>query len=327
MSLRTSLLVLLGSAALIAAMPSIAYGQSSSDSTSEESALGRWDIQVEDPDGTYPSWLEITRRDGALQGRFVGRFGGARRVDELSVDGSQVRFALPPQFESREQPLEFEGEWSGDTMSGETRNDHGELVQWSAHRAPKLKSGRRVRWGHEAALLAASSLQGWHARGGGDKTCWELNDGTLASTGECSDLVTVRRYDDFKLHLEFMVPPGSDSGVHLRGRYEIQLADDTGGAEERDSTALTGGLYGFLPPLRPAARPAGEWQSLDVTLIGRTLTVVLNGETVVDAQEIPGITGDALDSDEGAPGPIVLQGGLGPVSFRNIVITPALHEL
>ena len=57
--------------------------------------------------------------------------------------------------------------------------------------------------------------------------------------------------------------------------------------------------------------------------MGRVLTVVLNGERVIDRQVIPGITGGALDSDEGAPGPILLQGDHGPVEFRKITLTPA----
>jgi hypothetical protein len=135
--------------------------------------------------------------------------------------------------------------------------------------------------------------------------------------------VTKRAFQDFTLHLEFRVGPGGDSGVHLRGRYEIQLRDRTTfNPEEAASTA--GSVYGFIgTPLTAAGRP-DEWQALDVTLIGRHVSVALNGKHVIDDQEIPGITGDALDSNEARPGPIVLQGYLGPVAFRNIVLTPAL---
>jgi hypothetical protein len=83
-------------------------------------------------------------------------------------------------------------------------------------------------------------------------------------------------------------------------------------------------VYGFLPPNEDAARKAGEWQTFDITLVGRLVTVALNGKTVICSQEIPGITGGALDTDEGAPGPLMLQGDHGPVEFRNIVLTPAI---
>ncbi len=86
----------------------------------------------------------------------------------------------------------------------------------------------------------------------------------------------------------------------------------------------TGGIYGFLAPSPEQPRKPGEWQTYDITLVGRVVTVVQNGHTSIDQQEIPGITGGALDSDEGRPGPIYLQGSeAGHVAFRNIVITPA----
>jgi hypothetical protein len=89
------------------------------------------------------------------------------------------------------------------------------------------------------------------------------------------------------------------------------------------SSTLFSGVYGFLTPNQMAANPAGEWQIFDITLVGRKVTVVANGKTVICDQIIPGITGGALDSKEGEPGPIFLQGDHGPVEYRNIVITPA----
>ena len=84
-----------------------------------------------------------------------------------------------------------------------------------------------------------------------------------------------------------------------------------------------GGVYGFLTPCLNAAKPAGEWQTIEITLIGRAVTIVLNGERVLDRQAIPGITGGALDSREGDPGPILLQGDHGPIEFRKLTLTPA----
>jgi hypothetical protein len=112
----------------------------------------------------------------------------------------------------------------------------------------------------------------------------------------------------------------SNSGVYLRGRYEVQIQDDFGKPAESHGA---GGLYGFLTPTTNAIKPAGEWQTYDITFIGRQLTVVLNGQTIIDRQEIPGVTGGAIDSAEGTPGPIMLQGDHGKVWFKNIVITPA----
>ena len=83
-----------------------------------------------------------------------------------------------------------------------------------------------------------------------------------------------------------------------------------------------GGIYGFIAPTADAAAPAAEWQAYDIRLVGRVVTVRLNGVEIISSQEIPGITGGALDSNEGSPGPLMLQGDHGPIEFRNIVITP-----
>jgi hypothetical protein len=122
------------------------------------------------------------------------------------------------------------------------------------------------------------------------------------------------------LHIEFRYPKESNSGVYLRGRYEVQVEDNKG---KEPSSTYFGGVYGFLTPNEMAAKAAGEWQSYDITLVGRKVTVVANGKKIICDQNIPGITGGALDSNEGAPGPIMLQGDHGPIEYRNIVITPA----
>ena len=135
-----------------------------------------------------------------------------------------------------------------------------------------------------------------------------------------SNLITNRKFTDFKLHIEFRYPKESNSGVYLRGRYEVQVADSKGQEPLKD---LLGAIYGFIPPSEMVARDAGEWQWYDITLIGRMVTVSCNGKMVICNQAIPGITGGALDSNEGEPGPIYLQGDHGPVDYRNIIITPA----
>jgi hypothetical protein len=82
-------------------------------------------------------------------------------------------------------------------------------------------------------------------------------------------------------------------------------------------------MYGHLTPSVNSAKPAGEWQTIEITLVGRAVTIVLNGERVIDRATIPGITGGALDSHEGQPGPVLLQGDHGPIDFRKLTLTPA----
>ena len=195
----------------------------------------------------------------------------------------------------------------------------GQKATWSGARAPSLRRAVPPAWGEPITLFNGNALDGWRPVGDGDSQ-WSVVDGILRNAGSGANLVTVQKFEDFKLHLEFRVPKGENSGVYLRGRYELQI-DDAAGLEP--SSHHLGGIYGFIAPSENVARAAGEWQSMDVTLVGRMLTYTLNGTTVICSREIPGITGGALDSAEADPGPLLLQGDHGPVDYRNIVITPA----
>jgi hypothetical protein len=129
-------------------------------------------------------------------------------------------------------------------------------------------------------------------------------------------------FQDLMLHIEFNVEPKSNSGVYLRGRYEVQILDNPDQKMALDSHGC-GGVYSRIAPKVVAAKQAGAWQALDITLVGRHITVVLNGATIVDGV-VEGITGGALDPFEGEPGPLMLQGDHGKVRFRNILVTPAI---
>jgi hypothetical protein len=135
-----------------------------------------------------------------------------------------------------------------------------------------------------------------------------------------TNLVTTAKFTDFKLHVEVNCPQSGNSGIYLRGRYEVQVEDSD---DPEPLSVHLGGIYGFLVPNENVSKGPDAWQAFDITLVGRRVTVVLNGKTIICDQTIPGITGGALDSDEGAPGPIYLQGDHGPVQYRNLVLTPA----
>ena len=148
-----------------------------------------------------------------------------------------------------------------------------------------------------------------------------MENGSLITPGNGPELIHDGKFEDFKLHVEFNCSENSNSGVYLRGRYEVQIETDS---IEEPPSHHTGGVYGFLAPTPELPRKAGEWQSFDITLLGRWITVVQNGQTIIDNKEIPGIAGGALDSHEELPGPIYLQGSeKGHVSYRSIVIKPA----
>jgi hypothetical protein len=298
-------------------------------SKSDPPVCGRWDLIVQGSQGDYPSWLEV-RLSGrtTLVGSFVGRFGSARPISRVELDGGRVHFSAPPQWEARKDDLDFTGKFEAgrlaenDTIRGETADDDGKRVTWTARRAPSLARAKPPAWGEPIELIG-KDMTGWKPRYADAKSKWEMRDGMLVNTAASTDLITERKFTDFQLHAEFRYPAGSNSGIYLRGRYEVQIEDDYG--EEPDSHRI-GGVYGFLTPSVNAAKKAGEWQTLDITLVGRTVTVVLNGERIIDRQAIPGITVGALDSDEGSPGPILLQGDHGPIDFRRVTLTPAVGE-
>jgi hypothetical protein len=286
-----------------------------------DAVLGRWNLTVDGADAAYPSWIEVRlRTESELMGRFVGRFGSVRYVSDIDYADGRVTWRAPVQYERGTEALEFEGALRGDRIEGTTRGVGAAAVSFTAVRAPVLSRPQPPVWGEPESLLDGRELEGWQPRSSARAGCWRLERGVLAATPPCVDLITDESFDDFRLHAELRYPAGSNSGVYLRGRYEVQIQDDAGKALD---PLRMGGVYGFIAPAAAAARPAGEWQTLDVELVGRTVTVVLNGLTIIDAQEIPGITGGALDSDEGAPGPIMLQGDHGPIEFRSLTIARA----
>jgi hypothetical protein len=285
-----------------------------------DALLGRWDLAVQRGTQASPSWLEVERSSAAtLVGQFVGSGGSARPIAKIEFTDDSFRFAIPPQWESNPRDITFEGRLEGDHITGSMTMGDGEKVTWSGTRAPALRRAVRPAWGDPVALFDGKALDGWQPVGRRDNQ-WRAVDGILQNAISGANLVTVRKFDDFKLHVEFRVPKDANSGVYLRGRYELQI-DDAAGLEP--SSHHLGGLYGFIAPSENVAKAAGEWQSMDVTLVGRMLTYELNGTTVICNREIPGITGGALDSAEADPGPLLLQGDHGPVDYRNIMITPA----
>ena len=279
---------------------------------------GRWDITIAKEGKQLPSWLEVTHSGrNTLVGRFVYAFGSARPVAKINFVNGKFSFAIPPQWEPGTSDMKFEGVMKGDSLTGTMLFTDGKKYNWTAVRAPRLHRESEPVWGEPITLFNGTDLTGWHALGNNQ---WKAVDGVLQSAKSGSNLVTDKTFTDFQLHIEFRYPKGSNSGVYLRGRYEVQIEDNKGMEPLNDAFSA---IYGFLYPSEMMAKSAGEWQSYDITLIGRMVTVVANGKTVICNQEIPGITGGAINSREGEPGPLLIQGDHGAIEFRNIILTPA----
>jgi hypothetical protein len=283
--------------------------------------LGRWDLTLKSADREYPSWLELQTEHGALTAQFVGRWGNARPLPRVEFSDGKLTFVSPKEEEGSERDMVFEGKLAGATLSGTVAAPKGETWTWTGKRAPSLKRTKAPKWGKPVTLFNGKDLTGWTMDKPNPENPWKVVDGTLVSPAHGPEIINDQKFNDFKLHIEFNCAAISNSGVYLRGRYEVQVEDNS---LQEPPSHHTGGVYGFIAASPEPPRRPGEWQSYDITLLGRTVTVVLNGKTIIDQKEVPGITGGALDSHEELPGPIYLQGSEdGHVAYRNIVLTPA----
>lgn len=296
-------------------------GASSSAANAVTPFLGRWDITIKTPTGDLPSWIEVTQDQGQPKVLMVGVSDHATPLSKVDLNGNQLEFLSPKGEEGFGQDTLFKAIAANDALSG-TATGPGISWSWAGVKATSLAESAAPQWGKPIRLFNGRNLDGWHFKTPSRAKVWKVVNHTLVKNGSGSELISDAKFKDFKLHVEFNCGPMSNSGVYLRGRYEVQIETDSASEPPSHHTA---GVYGFLTPNPEQPRKSNVWQSFDITFVGRTVTVVQNGITVIDHQEIPGITGGALDSNEGDPGPIYLQGTeKGRVSFRNIVITPAM---
>ncbi len=240
-------------------------------------------------------------------------------MTEVRFSDNVLYFRLPPQYEKRDGDLIFEGKLIDGIIIGKTNDDDCNWIEFSAVPAPELEY-REAEWGEPIDLIG-EDLSNWGKRFQDGPYGWTVENGVLSNSPPSVDIITMEKYRDFKLHAEWRIPENGNSGIYLRGRYEVQILDDH---DKEPGDKSTGSVYGYLKPSKKMTKPIGEWNIFDITLIGRWVTIVLNGETIIEKQEIPGLTGGALDSEEGEPGVIMLQGDHRAVQFRSLVLTPAL---
>ena len=282
--------------------------------------VGRWDLTVTTPTRNYPSWIEISDDHGRIEGLMVGLWGHATPTGEIAIKGDDIELAVPKD-EGFPDGAELHGRLAGGELVGTMTSPGGASWPWTGHAAPSLDRKGAPEWGKPIRLFDGKDLAGWTFVDPTQASSWSVEGGTLVKHGRGSEIVTTSKFRDFKLHVEFNCGPMANSGVYLRGRYEVQV--ETNAAQEPPNRRM-GSIYGFIAPQPAPSSTPNAWESYDITLVGRIVTVVYDGRTIIDHREIPGVTGGALNTDEGSPGPIYLQGAEdGRVAFRNIVITPA----
>ena len=307
---------------------------------SQEAFIGMWTIDVK---GGGVSWLNVHERDGFLDAELLWIGGSVLPVshvymaDENTLVVTRTSDRKPNKESERTHTWTWSmrvtnsdegisGSYSGPNWSGE-----GEFTSSFTGKKladiPERPDLAKVKFGKKIDLFNGKDLTGWEIIGDRPNG-FSAKDGILVNNpiqpkdGDhvyYGNLRTTETFDDFNLSLEVNVPEGNNSGVYLRGMYEIQVFDSYG--KDVDSHNM-GALYSRITPKVAAEKPGGEWQSLDITLYNRHVTVILNGEKIIDNQPVYGPTGGAIQSDVNAPGPIYLQGDHGNVSYRNLVLKP-----
>ena len=323
--------------------------QSFAQEESAEPFLGMWAITL-DYDNNNAGWLELSQGQEFLDAHMLWRSGSVEAVEYALVTGDQLLLVRGRDVNRKNEdgtarklhPVYwFEISKTGsDRIEGVANfpNSGGvgvEIVSFTGKRippegeAPKIKKSM---FGEAVKLFNGKDLDNWELVEKGAVSGWKAIDGVMMNNPEQKEgeehitygnLRTKATFEDFNLTLEVNVPEGSNSGVYLRGIYEIQVMDSYG--KELDSHNM-GGLYSRITPSEAAEKPAGEWQKMDITLYQRHVTVKLNGKKIIDNQPVKGVTGGALTSDQFSPGPILLQGDHGMVSYRNMVLTPIAGE-
>jgi 3-keto-disaccharide hydrolase len=284
--------------------------------------LGRWDITATGSPSGLPRncWLEIKRENGVLKARFNQGGGAVFDLPVVSIEHGELKFQYP-QWKTK-SPQVWQGVMKGVRLVGTAHVD-GETLSWTGERGPAWPATSPQRKpGKPIDLFNGKDTSNWLCQDPRRPMGWSVKDGILMNEGkEANNIYTRQKFNDFKLDVEFNVDPQSNSGVYLRGRYEIQILDDVNRPLDVHSQ---GALYGFIVPPVKASKPAGEWQTYQITLVANRVTVILNGTKIIDNAEVPGITGGALDAHEKEPGPILLQGDHGRVQIRKVRLTPLI---
>jgi hypothetical protein len=293
---------------------------------------GRWDITAHTTPRPRAFWLELTGAGTASpSGFFVSAYGGDRnKIDTIEIKGGELMFSFkPPAGRSGKQPQipVWRARLSGGKLDG-TFGNEGQTTPrtpFTGVRAPVIADKDDGSWkeGAPIQLFNGKNLDGWLPLNPSTEMKWSVVDGILRNAPPTTDIISAQKFWNFTLHVDFRIVEHSNSGIGLRGRYEIQILDDYG---KEPNTHGAAALYSRVAPRVNASKKPGEWQSYDIRLVGRTLTVVHNGVKVLDKVEVEGLTAVANNADEATPGPFILQGDHSYVEIKSFVVTPLVKK-
>jgi hypothetical protein len=306
----------------------------------ENPFVGRWALTLP---GGGAGWLGVEEKDGALTAGILWGGGSVVPVTSANVEGDKLVVTRVSTAKKKDLDGKERTEKTTETITATLAGDDMSLVtskvteggmdsgraEFTGKRIPPLPPApemSKVKLGEPIQLFNGKDLAGWRLMNPGADNGWSVADGVLmnrvAPGKHCGNLRTDREFEDFNLKLDVRTLEKSNSGIYLRGIYEVQVAETYG--QQPDSHNM-GAIYSRIKPTVAAEKPVGEWQTFDITLVDRHVTVVLNGKTIIDNQPLLGCTGGAMTSDEFKPGPIYLQGDHSDIDYRNIVLRPVIR--
>jgi hypothetical protein len=310
----------------------------------ENPLLGAWELTIP---GGGAGWLGVEEANGQLHARLLWGGGSVVPVDSARLEGNRLILTRRHSSQRKGESGRNVAVFSIETIIAQAEGDVLKLTTVTPHQGGQGQdkadfTGRReppmppapdlgqVKFGEPIQLFDGKDLTGWRLTDPHADNGWGVKDGLLVNdakqeTGNprkhYGNLRTDREFEDFNLTLEVRVPKGGNSGVYLRGIYEVQVADTYGRPLDPHNM---GAIYSRIKPTVSAEKPPGEWQTMDITFVDRHVTVILNGQKIIDNQPVAGCTGGALWSDVTRPGPIYLQGDHTSIEYRNLVLKPVL---
>ena len=310
----------------------------------ENPFLGGWELTLP---GGAAGWLGVEEVGGRLRASLLWGGGSVVPLESAKLDNGRLVLIRKHSAERKGKNGKKIDLVSFETITATVDGDALKLsgvkprekepgrdkIEFTGQREPPMPPApdlARVKFGEPVRLFNGKDLAGWRLTDPNALSGWSVKDGVLVNEvfheegkphANYGNLRTDQVFEDFNLKLEVRVAKDGNSGVYLRGIYEVQVADTYG--KPLDSHNM-GAIYSRIQPTASAEKPPGEWQTMDITLVNRHVTVVLNGKRIIDNQPLLGCTGGALWSDVTRPGPIYLQGDHTGIEYRNIVLKPVV---
>ncbi len=321
---------------LLMLLVTLIHGQIAKADHIPEDLFGDWSLIIESGEA---GWLSIGEDEGEPAVAMSVNVGSIKPLNGVEVREGTIHVPMKTFRKGKKGPIISQ---SSATIWSEKSRLKGEIVTTypdgrevrdpftgkSIPPMPPAPNLSKVKFGEPITLFNGKDLKGWRLRRPEKLMGWSVEDGLLVNstpktdftaTGAYGNLRTDDVFDDFKLHIEFLIEKDRNSGIYIRGMYEAQVVD-------RDSRMQglqgVGSIFNLVERSENPAYEGGKWQTYDITLVDRHITVVLNGIMVIDNQPVSGPTAGAMHTDPMAPGPIYLQGDHTSVKYRNIILTP-----